>query len=276
MSNPFRSALMAAASALALASCVSSTFRTHDPRYRAEPRADMATEMSQLADELAGHAERRTSLGSVRVVVDDFVPLESRSRRYREASTDPNAERDAAATLRHELEMALAESMNVVGGTVLSGAIDEALQDRAERADATHVLRGTFQRDGSAVEVTLQLEELRSSWLVARARRRIENFQPDAFDLPALEVAEVTGRNTASAETTEPARPATPPASVVMGEPERVGATGEIPPDVEVTFDSGPAAARLRAVDPRLLERPVEGADPEQAPPPPAKEADEG
>ena len=66
------------------------------------------------------------------------------------------------AAVRHELERALSNRLNVV--------------DAAARSSVTHAIRGSILREGDGVGLALKLVDISNGWIVARAQRRNERF----------------------------------------------------------------------------------------------------
>ena len=133
----------------------------------AAERGDHALEIEALAMELADRAESRSPLGNARIRVETLDAIEPRRSPYRQVSVLERDLRATEATVRHELGMSLANRVNIVG-------------DSAELA--THRIEGEFLRSASALELSLRLVEIKSDWIVATARRRIENFVPEHYD----------------------------------------------------------------------------------------------
>lgn len=230
--------------------------------------ADLAVEIDALAGDLSRKAGLRIPLGSARVLIDDPVPIRPKSARFRPAQYGQQERRAAQAAIRFELEMALGNRMNVVGALDLSSDVKEAaapaappLSVRAERTRATHALIGTFVKDGDEIDLSVQLVELGSEWIVATARRKIVGFVPDAYDerygapVPVVAPQDDAASRTAEVEKVESIEGAVGDGEVV----EEAGvAEGEVAPmevvepgiegDAPIEFTEGPAAARLRAL----------------------------
>lgn len=257
MGGAIRTSVVAAtlAGALLSAGCMTTAFeRRYDPRPAEQPAADVAAEISALAASLEERAALRTSLGAARVVVEDLEVLRPREARYRYATLDERDANAVRATVRHELEMALSNRLNVVD-------VDAARGDGARPAGATHVIRGTILRTGGDVDLSLKLVDLRDGWIVATAQRRIERFVArDAVPVGRAGESDAR-RRTAEVETStdvagEPAAQEPTPVAqepelepVIAAEPvaPEVDADG-VPTGAVIEFDAGPAASRLEAL----------------------------
>lgn len=264
--------------ALGATGCVGGSFSTYGRTEKAVPEtADLAFEIGALVDELTELAGLRIPLGSVRVIIDEPVPVRPKSARFRPAAQGERDRRATQAAVRFELEMALGNRMNVVGaGDLATGPLDgsatevaapenDSLAQRAARTGATHALLGTFVRDGDDLDLSIRLVEFDSEWIVATARRKIVGFMPDAYDeqfgtsVPAASAAngmkhtaEVVPAADDSISALDGAGGAgVEPASVSGTEPTSPGepAGGATEFSAPIEFDSGPAAARLRALE---------------------------
>lgn len=163
-------AFFAAALPLAASGCAGMAPRIYSPVHTGggvETRGDHAREIDGLASELVERAESRSPLGNARVRVEDLDAIEPRRSPYRQVSVLERDLRATESTLRHELAMSLSNRINVVG---------------ASAEISTHRIEGEFLRSATAVELSLRLVEIKSDWIVATARRRIENFVPEHYD----------------------------------------------------------------------------------------------
>ncbi|QDV08058.1 hypothetical protein Poly30_35940 [Planctomycetes bacterium Poly30] len=155
---------------LGLAGCSTVSRSGYDPHSESGGgmhRADTAFEIGAIADELAERAESRTSLGTARIQIGALDAIEPRKSPYRQVTLLERDLRATQATIRHELEMALGNRMNLVGAG----------------ADlATHAIEGEFLRSADSLDLSLRLVELKSDWIVATARRTIEDFVPEFYD----------------------------------------------------------------------------------------------
>ncbi|MFT6830308.1 MAG: hypothetical protein ACJAZN_000462 [Planctomycetota bacterium] len=272
---------------LGVVGCSAVSSSGYDPRSGSQgelPRADSAYEIGAIAAELADRAESRTSLGTARIQLGTFDAIEPRHSPYRQVILLERDLRATQATVRHELEMALGNRVNVVG-------------DGADLA--THVIEGEFLRSAESLDLSLRLVELKSDWIVATARRRIDGFVPEYYDRrlqtpggplpqgvgPSADPAEAASRNGSDGGESErqkgrsrALRPAYPPAPnvaltplpievlsakiqaaggaqksrVAQNQPGTAGTVEEAEPfpsalAAPAEFDRGPAADRLRA-----------------------------
>lgn len=150
-------------------SCSSLSSATRQGLSEAEQRDSNAREIEALAVELADRAESRSPLGSARIQIGQINAIEPRSSSH-QLVFDQRTELCATeATVRHELSMSLSNSVNIVG-------------DGAELA--THRIEGEFLPSATSLELSLRLVEIKSDWIVATARRRIDNFVPKHYDRP--------------------------------------------------------------------------------------------
>lgn len=174
--------------ALGASSCASSD-ASHGARERgSRANADLAAEMEALTDELTRRASLRIPLGSARVFVDDPVAVRPESKRYWPAHWAEDEWRATQAAVEFELQFALANRMNVVGAHRHSGpsasgsSIALAAHDTHDaHSGATHALLTTFVHDRDELELTVQLVECDSGWIVATARRTIVGWSPDEY-----------------------------------------------------------------------------------------------
>ncbi|MEM8711971.1 MAG: hypothetical protein AAGG01_13555 [Planctomycetota bacterium] len=265
------STVLILAFSVALPSCVSAGFDPGASASGVPLAADTAFEIDALASELAERAEARTPLGGARIQVGKLDAIQPRRSPYRQVSLLERDLRATEATIRHELGMALGNRVNLVG-------------DGADLA--THAIEGEFLRTADALELSLRLVEIESDWIVATARRRIDDFVPEFYDrrlqpvagsgsveaLPrtdsdtSLRARSALEEPDAEGPRTRALRPAYPsgagaPVIVKTPAPEEVLAVeeevpsdaldrdAEVPvPDGAIEFEEGPAAARLRAI----------------------------
>lgn len=238
---------------LGLSGCQSSSYSVYEPRDRRPLRADITAELNELAAALEERATLRVPLGSARVRVTDLEPVLSRESRHRFAVLEERDVEATQTTIRRELEIALADRMNIIDPDVVR-ADDEPVA-------ATHEVDGTFVRTGEDIEITLRLVDLRDGWIVATAGRRIFGFVPRDYIEPSRTRAErpelVAGvEETAPvpAERVEPIGPAIPGGSSGGEGPlDEVDSAGypegaAIPADAVIEFEAGPAASRLEAL----------------------------
>ncbi len=244
---------------LAVTGCTVIGGGSYDPRGdRSDEhrRADLPYEIGELATELAANAESRASLGNARIQLGDFDAIQPRRSPYRQVSLLERDLRATEATVRHELAMALGNRVNVVG----AGAVSP-----------THIIEGEFLRTAESLELSLRLVELKSDWIVATARRHIDDFVPEYYDRrlqpsPRVEPTEASttvedaggeplgrsralrpvypsGANTASLPEASEILTVEPADGLDQGAPP----ISALPPAGEpVIFESGPAASRLR------------------------------
>lgn len=292
--------LLATVLACFASGCAGMAPRIYSPVHTdggAGERGDHAREIEALATELADRAESRSPLGNARIRVGVLDAIEPRRSPYRQVSILERDLRATEATVRHELGMSLGNRVNIVG-------------DSAELA--THRIEGEFLRSAADLELSLRLVEIKSDWIVATARRRIENFVPEYYDrrlqsveptmpasgpsqlapataspkredpssarskaralrpafpkpdastdsamanaqsVPVPTTVLTTGERQQNSKSAEAVRPRTASADRIAAKrsPETapMDASSSIPPAGErIEFDSGPAAARLRA-----------------------------
>jgi hypothetical protein len=110
------------------------------------------------------------------------------SKRYWPAHWAADQWQATQAALEFELQFALANRMNVVGAhrhtsahESDSGVALAAHDEHDAHSGATHALLTTFVHDGGELELTVQLVECDSGWIVATARRRIVGWSPNAY-----------------------------------------------------------------------------------------------
>jgi hypothetical protein len=236
--------------------------------------ADLAVEIDTLAAELTERASLRIPLGSARVLVEHPIAVRPERNRYWPEHLWAEEQHAAQAALEFELEIALANRMNVVGirnhahgPEAAAGFASAALAAHTDHVDATHALLTTFLFDGFELELTVQLVALDSRWIVATARRRIFGFSPDAYDAPlGLSVAMHTdtevpesmpvGEHTPVAPVAASAAPSvvhvTPtPARAATVPPAPTSDRAATPTDevVPVVASEGPSAMRRRALE---------------------------
>ena len=273
---PFTWTLLAAFGA---AGCVGSSYSMFEStEYDLPETADLAVEIGALVDELTELAGLRIPLGSVRVIIDEPVPIRPKSARFRPAAQGERDRRATQAAVRFELEMALGNRMNVVGaGDLSSGSLEGAateassnerptLAQRAARTRATHALLATFVRDGDDLDLSIRLVEFDSEWIIATARRKIVGFVPDAYDEQYGAPVPVSTSATDLKRTAEIEPSASDSIGALDGTGEKTpasasgaGLTGAAGGDARsraasglgpaVDFDAGPAASRLRALE---------------------------
>ena len=244
--------------------CTSLSYNPLDGVSKVEQRGDHAQEIEALAKELADRAESRSPLGNARIQLGAIDAIEPRRSPYRQVSILERDLRATEATVRHELSMSLGNRVNIVG----------------EGAEiATHRIEGEFLRSSSALEVSLRLVEIKSDWIVATARRRIDQFIPEYYDrrlqpegtpVSLAEAASPSSSSSPSGAGARALRPAYPvpgrdtgsvleldavpePTTVLSARQTPQGASQLPSADAAeeigapIEFESGPAAARLRA-----------------------------
>lgn len=255
--RPSTALLIAAALPLGFG-CTSLSYHPLDGVSQVEERGDHAQEIDALANELADRAESRSPLGNARIQLGAIDAIEPRRSPYRQVSILERDLRATEATVRHELSMSLGNRVNIVG-------------DAAEIA--THRIEGEFLRSNSGLDVSLRLVEIKSDWIVATARRRIDQFVPEYYDRrmqPAdapLPTAEAPSPSRGGARALRPAYPvpgrdaasvaevnAVPEPTTVLSARKALqdasllpDAASAVEANAPIEFDSGPAAARLRA-----------------------------
>lgn len=218
---------------LSLVSCSTISRGGFDPRAGSAGeahRADTAFEVGAIASELAERAESRTSLGTARIQIGTLDAIEPRHSPYRQVTLLERDLRATQATLRHELEMALGNRMNVVG-------------EGAELA--THSIEGEFLRTADSLDLSLRLVELKSDWIVATARRRIDDFVPEYYDRRLQAPPEVLP------ETVRPNEASSPRAGELEAGHSRSRALRPAYPDPDSKGDDYPGLGPNVAVTPR-------------------------
>jgi len=213
------------------------------------------------------------------VFVDEPIAVRPGSKRYWPAHWVDDEWRATQAALEFELQIALANRMNVVGMHRHTGAsgpdpgiVLAAHDEHAAHSDATHALLTTFVHDGVELELTVQLVECDSGWIVATARRRIVGFTPHAFDVglgppaPVAAIARVTASRPVTGDgalAEERAAGSTPAALTTPLVEGATGAPGDVPCELpalpsdelaQLELVEGPAAMRRRALDRIALE----------------------
>jgi len=257
------------------ASCVSSD-ASNGARNRGDnATADLAVEMEALTEELVQRASLRIPLGSMRVFVDDPIAVRPDSKRYWPAHWAADEWRATQAAVEFELQFTLANRMNVVGAhrhasaSASDSAIALAAHDSYDaHSRASHALLTTFVQDGIELELTVQLVECDSGWIVATARRRIVGWSPDSYAFledPPLPTAPIV-RGTEVAPAVEQGALArvvasVDPTSVALDTTlaERSASVSPAPPTDSLVSQSdayevlepvdGPAALRRRALE---------------------------
>ena len=183
----------------------------------ADARADLAWEIEELVQELSLLAARRIPLGTVRLMVQEPKAVRSDRDRYRPANHRIVERRATQAGLRFQLEMALANRMNVVGALAWSdrgprapGTDSSASAQEGRGPDGTHALVTTFVLEDHQLDLCVQLVEVGSGWIVATAHRRVTGFEPVAYDehfgRPAPRYAKIYAReeNESSRDSSNP------------------------------------------------------------------------
>lgn len=246
-------------------------------RARLAATSNTPEQIASLAADLEGRAEQRIQLGAIRVIVEPFDEVEPEVPNHRFGVLADRERRATIDTLRHELTLALGNSVNVVDPDALFAGGDRTMAEVREATRATHAVVGTWYRvgDGADIDVAARLVDLSDGWIVATAQRRIAGFEgrliygdrgergAEAPRRTAVVANESSSTGGDPGAENAPAVGAAAPDGAGGGAAPRPGdvapPAGAVPGDVPADFDLrevlesgavGPGASRIRGSDP--------------------------
>jgi len=242
-------------------------------RARLASASNTPDQIASLASDLEGRAERRIQLGAIRVIVEPFDEVEPEVPNHRFGVLADRERRATVDTIRHELTLALGNSVNVVDPDALFAGGDRTMAEVREATRATHAVVGTWYRvgDGADIDVAARLVDLSDGWIVATAQRRIVGFEGRLI-YGERGAAEAPRRTAVVADERDAADAELVPGDIAPGGGAQAADAGaaprpgdaappapSVPSDVPADFDLrevleggavGPGASRIRGSEP--------------------------